>query len=148
MFCQFLLEPIWYIYDMVMIQKKLKKTKKIAKNLKIDLPKFLIKKFNKDVSNKKEDNKFILQQIMKQMMPIGEAVFGPCIKCISSPKNAQMKRLKVLCRKLYKAKKDTKMNMKNAIMKCKNKDKDPLIIYISKMVLTKQMNITENNIEN
>ena len=60
MFSQFILEPIWYIYDNVMIEKKLKRTKKIAKNLKIDLPKHMIKKFNKDPANLKEDNKPVL----------------------------------------------------------------------------------------
>ena len=60
------------------MEKNLKKTKKIAKILNIEIPKFLKLKFQKD-------QLVMLKHIMHSWLPIDKTIFQQTVKILPSP---------------------------------------------------------------
>ncbi|XP_061694308.1 elongation factor 2b isoform X2 [Syngnathoides biaculeatus] len=116
-FCQFILDPIFKVFDAIMNFKK-DETAKLIEKLDIKL----------DSEDKEKDGKALLKAVMRRWLPAGEALLQMITIHLPSPVTAQKYR----CELLYEGPGDDE-----AAMGIKNCDpKAPLMMYISKMVPT------------
>lgn len=116
-FCQFVLEPIFKVFDVVMNVKK-DETVKLLEKLNIKLP----------VEERDLESKPLLKAIMRRWLPAGETLLQMICIHLPSPVTAQKYRTDLL----YEGPNDDE-----AAIAMKNCDeKGPLMMYISKMVPT------------
>ncbi|XP_061549261.1 elongation factor 2b [Phycodurus eques] len=116
-FCQFVLDPIFKVFDAIMNFKK-DETAKLIEKLDIKL----------DSEDKDKEGKALLKAVMRRWLPAGEALLQMITIQLPSPVTAQKYR----CELLYEGPGDDE-----AAMGVKNCDpKAPLMMYISKMVPT------------
>eukprot|EP01121_Diplochlamys_sp_Union-15-3_P008695 TRINITY_DN232_c0_g1_i10.p1 TRINITY_DN232_c0_g1~~TRINITY_DN232_c0_g1_i10.p1 ORF type:complete len:841 (-),score=214.23 TRINITY_DN232_c0_g1_i10:28-2550(-) len=116
-FCQFILDPIYKLFDAIMKDHK-DKIEKMLKGLNIQL-----KSDEKELTGKN-----LLKTIMKKFLPAAEALLEMIVVHLPSPVAAQKYRVE----NLYEGPKDDEAA--TAIRNC-NPD-GPLILYVSKMVPT------------
>jgi len=116
-FCQFILDPIYKVFDAVMNFKK-EETKKLIEKLEIKL-----------ASDEKDlEGKPLMKAMMRRWLPAGDALLQMITIHLPSPVTAQRYRAEML----YEGPNDDA-----ACMGIKNCDPDaPLMMYISKMVPT------------
>lgn len=116
-FCQFVLDPIFKIFDVVMNVKKDETTKLLAK-LNIKLP----------TEEAELESKALLKAIMRRWLPAGDTLLQMICIHLPSPLTAQKYRTDLL----YEGPTDDE-----AAIAMKNCDENgPLMMYISKMVPT------------
>ncbi|XP_063060643.1 elongation factor 2b-like [Engraulis encrasicolus] len=116
-FSQFVLDPIFKMFDAIMNFKK-EETAKIIEKLNIKL----------DSEDKEKEGKALLKAVMRRWLPAGEALLQMITIHLPSPVTAQKYR----CELLYEGPGDDEAAM--AIKECNAKG--PLMMYISKMVPT------------
>jgi elongation factor 2 len=116
-FCQFILDPIYQLFDSVMNERQ-EKMDKMLKTLGIEL-----KGEEKEWTQKK-----LLKCIMQKFLPAGDTLLQMIHMHLPSPKVAQKYRMEML----YTGPLDDKYA--DAIKNCDSKG--PLMMYVSKMVPT------------
>jgi len=116
-FCQFVLDPIFKVFDVVMNVKK-DETEKLLEKLNIKLP----------VDERDLESKPLLKAIMRRWLPAGDTLLQMICIHLPSPVTAQKYRTDLL----YEGPHDDE-----AAVAMKNCDENgPLMMYISKMVPT------------
>jgi elongation factor 2 len=116
-FCQFILDPIYKIFDAIMNFKK-DETKKLIEKLNIKL----------DGEDKDKEGKPLLKAVMRKWLPAGDALLQMITIHLPSPVTAQRYRMELL----YEGPHDDP-----CAVGIKNCDPTaPLMMYISKMVPT------------
>jgi elongation factor 2 len=116
-FCQFVLDPIFKVFDCVMNVKK-DETVKLLEKLNIKLP----------VEERELESKPLLKAIMRRWLPAGDTLLQMICIHLPSPVTSQRYRTDLL----YEGPHDDE-----AAMAMKNCDENgPLMMYISKMVPT------------
>ncbi|XP_074599087.1 eukaryotic translation elongation factor 2 [Brevipalpus obovatus] len=116
-FCQFVLDPIYKVFDAIMNFKK-DETTKLLEKLKIQLK----------GEDKEKDGKNLLKVVMRAWLPAGDALLQMIAIHLPSPVTAQKYRMEML----YEGPHDDE-----AAVAIKNCDPNgPLMMYISKMVPT------------
>lgn len=116
-FCQFVLDPIYKIFDTIMNDKKDQYTKILA-SLKVNLTN----------EEKEMTGKPLLKTVMRKFLPAAEALLDMIVVHLPSPHKAQQYRVE----NLYEGPMDDE-----AATAIRNCDKSgPLMAYISKMVPT------------
>jgi elongation factor 2 len=116
-FNQFVLDPIYRIFDCVMNFKK-DETAKILEKLEIKL----------SAEEREQEGKPLLKSIMRRFLPAGEALLEMIVINLPSPATAQKYRAETL----YEGPMDDESAI--GIRDCD--PKGPLVVYISKMVPT------------
>lgn len=116
-FCQFVLEPIFKVFDCVMNVKK-DETVKLLEKLNIKLP----------AEERELESKPLLKAIMRRWLPAGETLLQMICIHLPSPVTAQRYRTDIL----YEGPHDDEVAI--AMKNCD--EKGPLMMYISKMVPT------------
>jgi elongation factor 2 len=116
-FCQFVLDPIFKVFDCVMNVKK-DETAKLLEKLSIKLP----------VEERDLESKALLKAVMRRWLPAGDTLLQMICIHLPSPVTSQKYRTDLL----YEGPHDDE-----AAMAMKNCDENgPLMMYISKMVPT------------
>lgn len=116
-FCQFIMDPIYQLFDACM-NDKMEKLEKMLKSLEISLG-----SEDKDLTSKK-----LMKAVMQKFLPAHEALLEMIVSHLPSPRKAQYYRAPLL----YNGPLDDEYV--KSIMKCD--PNGPLILYISKMVPT------------
>uniref|UniRef100_A0A915JZM1 Tr-type G domain-containing protein n=1 Tax=Romanomermis culicivorax TaxID=13658 RepID=A0A915JZM1_ROMCU len=116
-FCQFVLEPIFKVFDVVMNVKK-DETSKLLEKLNIKLP----------ADERDLESKPLLKAIMRRWLPAGETLLQMICIHLPSPVTAQRYRTDLL----YEGPGDDEAAL--AMKNCN--ENGPLMMYISKMVPT------------
>eukprot|EP00731_Ephydatia_muelleri_P015614 Em0009g38a len=116
-FCQFILDPIYKVFDAVM-NFKTEEVKKLLEKLNIKL----------DAEEKEKDGKPLLKAIMRRWLPAGDTLLQMITIHLPSPLTAQKYRMELL----YEGPHDDP-----CAIGIKNCDPQaPLMMYVSKMVPT------------
>lgn len=116
-FCQFVLDPIFKVFDAIMNFKK-EKTKELIEKLKIKL----------DADDREKEGKPLLKAVMRKWLPAGDAMLQMITIHLPSPITAQKYRMELL----YEGPHDDP-----CAVGIKNCDPSaPLMMYVSKMVPT------------
>lgn len=116
-FCQFILDPIYKVFDAVMNFRK-EETQKLLSKLNVKL----------DANEKDLEGKPLMKVMMRKWLPAGEALLQMITIHLPSPITAQKYRMELL----YEGPMDDEVAV--GIKSCN--PKAPLIMYISKMVPT------------
>lgn len=116
-FCQFVLDPIYQLFDAIMNEKE-EQTQKMLKSLNIQLK----------GEEKDQKGKTLLKTVMRKFLPAAEALLEMIVVHLPSPIVAQKYRVE----NLYEGPKDDEAA--NAIRTCD--PNGPLMLYVSKMVPT------------
>merc|ERR1719262_191616 len=118
-FCQFILDPIYKVFDCIMNFKK-DETDKLLDKLEV--------KNKMKHEELQQEGKPLMKAVMRNWLPAGDAMFQMIVIHLPSPVTAQKYRAELL----YEGPHDDA-----ACMGIKNCDTDaPLMMYISKMVPT------------
>ena len=89
MFVQFILEPLWRLYECVMTSNSEEKVTNMAKKINIALS-------PRDLSNLSLNPKATLQSIMSAWIPLEVTVLGMVIRTLPSPLQAQKRRISII----------------------------------------------------
>ncbi|XP_071795052.1 elongation factor 2b-like [Asterias amurensis] len=116
-FCQFVLDPIFKMFDAIMGFKK-EATAKLLEKLSIKLT----------VEQREKEGKPLLKDVMRRWLPAGEAMLQMITMHLPSPVTSQKYRMEML----YEGPHDDPCAL--AIKNCDAKG--PLVMYVSKMVPT------------
>lgn len=131
MFVQFVLEPLWQVYDTAMQgDKGMDMLQKIIKSMNLAVP-------PRDLQHK--DLKVVVQSVMSRWLPISDTVLSMVLEVLPDPATAQANRIIRLLpthefpagfRKDVQAQLDT---VRKAVELCDESNDAPCVVYVSKM---------------
>eukprot|EP00276_Gloeochaete_wittrockiana_P002030 CAMPEP_0184671024 /NCGR_PEP_ID=MMETSP0308-20130426/85023_1 /TAXON_ID=38269 /ORGANISM="Gloeochaete witrockiana, Strain SAG 46.84" /LENGTH=409 /DNA_ID=CAMNT_0027118023 /DNA_START=72 /DNA_END=1298 /DNA_ORIENTATION=- len=120
MFVQFVLEPLWEVYNAVQIQSDPVKVEKIVKALQLTIP-------PRELSN--SDTRVQLSAIFTRWLPIAQTVLAMVVEQLPSPIEAQSYRVHKLLRSP-----STDPILLKALSTCDKSPSAPTVVYVAKMV--------------
>eukprot|EP00002_Diphylleia_rotans_P036304 TRINITY_DN7986_c0_g1_i2.p1 TRINITY_DN7986_c0_g1~~TRINITY_DN7986_c0_g1_i2.p1 ORF type:complete len:940 (+),score=201.95 TRINITY_DN7986_c0_g1_i2:50-2869(+) len=131
MFVQFVLEPLWQVYDAVLNNDQGKRDK-IISSLQLDIP-------PRELRNR--DSKSILQSIMTRWLPLPEAVLGMIVKHLPNPREAQQLKIPKIWPSLFAQSQMTATGpdvseqklLAESILNCSKDENAPVVIFVSKI---------------
>lgn len=132
MFVQFVLEPLWKVYD-VAVQGKdgAEKLNKMITSMNLTIP-------ARDLQQK--DPKLVLQAVMSRWLPLSEAVLSMVVECLPDPASAMPERVeRLLPTEELLNEASTKIegeleSVRKAVEGCVRSEDAPCVIFVSKMV--------------
>ncbi|CAN0842523.1 Elongation factor-like GTPase 1 [Linum grandiflorum] len=125
MFVQFVLEPLWQVYQSVSKPGGDKVLEKVIKSFKLNIP-------QRELQNK--DPKLVLQSVMSRWLPLSDSVLSMVVRCMPDPVAAQSFRISRLL-----PKRDAESNTKEAevvrkcVEVCDSTPEAPCVAFVSKM---------------
>lgn len=122
MFVQFVLEPLWHIYEHTVVEHNAQAFKKIVKSIGIKIP-------SRELNSK--DVKVKLSAVMSRWMPVAGAVLDMVVSKLPSPIESQTERVDRLLDP-----NDTSPEVLKATQAC-DKDSPVVLAYIAKMITLK-----------
>ncbi|KAK9118336.1 hypothetical protein Scep_016429 [Stephania cephalantha] len=133
MFVQFVLEPLWQVYQGALESNGDNKVmlEKVIKSFNLSVP-------ARELQNK--DSKAVLQAVMSRWLPSSEAVLSMVVKCIPDPIEAQSIRIERLIPK--RAFEDNGVSsdvlaevnsVRQSIETCNSSGEAPIVAFVSKM---------------
>ncbi|ANQ10200.1 Elongation factor Tu [Plasmodium coatneyi] len=130
LFSLVVLDFLWKIYDITMINRDDEQIKKLC--LELNISNYFLKK---NQQNNVENNIFILVYIMSHFLNLSRSIFNSCIEIFPSPKNIDTNRLYKIYPSLYNE------DIYRNITECSSST-DFTIIYISKYICANVQNNT------
>ncbi|CAN1333746.1 Elongation factor-like GTPase 1 [Linum perenne] len=135
MFVQFVLEPLWQVYQSVSKPGGDKVLEKVIKSFKLNVP-------QRELQNK--DPKLVLQSVMSRWLPLSDSVLSMVIRCMPDPVTAQSFRISRLLPKreaLLPDESDAESNLameeaevaRKCVEVCDSTPEAPCIAFVSKM---------------
>lgn len=131
MFVQFILEPLWQVYDAGLQglagQEMLNK---IIKSMGLTIP-------ARDLQHK--DPKVVLQAVMSRWLPLAETIFSMVVECLPDPVFAQSERIVRFFPEHNASvgvREEVAMQLeiaRNAVKMCDNSVDAPCVVFVSKM---------------
>lgn len=130
LFVSLILDQIWNIYNVCVVERDDEKLQKIVSKLNIALS-------ARDMRS--TEYKSVLNVIMSQWIPLSHAILGAVIECIPNPQKAQQDRMeKILKECLYDSVDGDNLIdpvYKSSIINCEVSDPDDhTLAYVSKMI--------------
>ncbi|RZC57071.1 hypothetical protein C5167_004372 [Papaver somniferum] len=132
MFVQFVLEPLWQVYQAAYEPDGDKAVLgKVINSFHLSVP-------PRELENK--DKKIVVQAIMSRWLPLSEAILSMVVKCMPDPVAAQSVRItRLLPKKVvldYAVKSDVleeAENVKKSVQACDSSPEAPCVAFVSKM---------------
>ena len=135
-FVDFILNNIYKIYQTILIEKNLEKTKKIIESLKIETTQ---KELSENTINK--NPQLLIKTIMRQWLPIPKTIFDVSIEHLPNPIKGLQNKLNLLFPPIKFSHNEFVKNLKNKIKKGIINGNIPTVAYISKMIPIQIKNI-------
>lgn len=132
MFVEFVLKPLWKLYEGVLGQDG-EIVKKVISNFKLNIP-------QRELQNK--DPKVVLQAVMSRWLPLADAVMAMMVECTPDPVVAQGVRIARLMPKRELAPEDAAGcpevvletdRVRKCVETCDVSADAPVVVYVSKM---------------
>ncbi|KAF9624471.1 hypothetical protein IFM89_011479, partial [Coptis chinensis] len=129
MFVQFVLEPLWKVYqatdgDIGLLQK-------VVKSFNLSIP-------ARELQNK--DPKLVLQAVMSRWLPLSETILSMVVKCLPDPIDAQSVRLSRLLPKIDVVDEGANLDVlaeanrvRQSVETCNSSPEAPCVAFVSKM---------------
>ncbi|CAG9326554.1 unnamed protein product [Blepharisma stoltei] len=121
MFVQFVLEPLWRIYDCIMINKNPEKLTSMLEKIDIAVS-------QRDMSYLNNEPRTTLQAVMSSWMPIDKSILSMIVRNLPSPIKAQGERIKVIAPALE----EKCPELFTSVSACDQAG--PISVFVSKMV--------------
>ncbi|CAM6088803.1 unnamed protein product [Calypogeia fissa] len=132
MFVQFVLEPIWQVYDVASQGKDgTEMLNKIIKSMNLTIP-------SRDLLQK--DQKLVQQAVMSRWLPLSNTILSMVVECLPSPVSAMPDRIdRLLPKQDFLLGSNTEVQQKlemvrMAVEVCDSSMEAPCVIFVSKMV--------------
>lgn len=147
MFATLVLEPIWKIYDMLILQQDLLGTVEYAKTeLGIQLEK-------REINAR--DPRSTLQSIMRRWLPLADSLLRMVIRNMPNPLEAQRARVHTLMESHYLSLSSTSANLgeakldriKQSIESCDTSPDAPIVVFVSKMMPVRVADLSKRDVE-
>uniref|UniRef100_A0A453LPX7 Tr-type G domain-containing protein n=1 Tax=Aegilops tauschii subsp. strangulata TaxID=200361 RepID=A0A453LPX7_AEGTS len=132
MFVEFILKPLWKLYEGVLGQDG-EIVQKVISNFKLNIP-------QRELQNK--DPKLVLQSVMSRWLPLADAVMAMVVECTPDPVVAQGARVARLMPKRELATEDAAgcaevvleaERVRRCVETCDAGADSPVVVYVSKM---------------
>lgn len=132
MFVEFVLKPLWKLYEGVLAQDS-EIVKKVISNFKLNIP-------QRELQNK--DPKLVLQSVMSRWLPLADAVMAMVVECTPDPVVAQGARVARLMPKREFIPEDADScpevvleaeRVRRCVETCDVGADSPVVVYVSKM---------------
>lgn len=132
MFVEFVLKPLWKLYEGVLAQDS-EIVKKVISNFKLNIP-------QRELQNK--DPKLVLQSVMSRWLPLADAVMAMVVECTPDPVVAQGARVARLMPKREFIPEDAAScpevvleaeRVRRCVETCDVGADSPVVVYVSKM---------------
>ncbi|VEU20249.1 DEKNAAC101191 [Brettanomyces naardenensis] len=135
MFVMFVLENIWYVYNVAVLNRDQEKLEKVVKSIKVKvLPREL----------KSKDTKQLINTIMSQWIPVSNAVLLTVADKLPSPLESQKQRIQSIL-DFTPGSKLIDSQLRNDMIECNKKGN--VSCYVSKMLLIPEADLPENQRE-
>lgn len=147
MFAALVLEPIWKVYETLMIEQNLLGTVEYAKSeLGIQLEK-------REINAR--DPRSTLQSIMRRWLPLADSILRMVIRNMPNPVEAQRLRVQTLMESHYLSLAEDSENIgeqkletiKKAIESCDTSPEAPLVVFVSKMMPVRVAELSKRDLE-
>lgn len=132
MFVQFVLEPIWQVYDVASRGKDgTEMLNKIIKSMNLTIP-------PRDLLQK--DPKLVLQAVMSRWLLLSDTILSMVVECLPSPVSAMPDRIERLLPKqdfLFNSNTEVQPKLeavRDAVEVCNSSEDAPCVVFVSKMV--------------
>ncbi|KAL2620565.1 hypothetical protein R1flu_000770 [Riccia fluitans] len=132
MFVQFVLEPLWQVYDAAMQGSDgVEMLNKIIKSMNLTIP-------SRELQQK--DPRLVLQAVMSRWLPLSETVLGMVIECLPDPASAMRERVeRLLPEEVSLPEANMKIEgelerVRKAVETCDSSEDAPCVVFVSKMV--------------
>jgi len=89
MFVQFILDPLWRLYDLILVQRDTEKLQVILGHLGLAIP-------AKDLASLTVDPRITLTAVINAWLPLDKALLSMAIRILPSPLEAQREKMQVL----------------------------------------------------
>ena len=130
MFVQFVLSPLWQIYQAAMEDKQM--LEKLIRSLNLSIP-------QRELQNK--DAKLVLQSVMSRWLPLSDAILSMVVNSIPDPASAQSLRISRLMPKKEEELEEVEAPsisseieaVRRSVEVCDSSDGAPSIAFVSKM---------------
>lgn len=93
MFVQFILEPLWKLYECILAPGSVEKVTNMVKKINVTLT-------QRDLTNLVSNPRSTLQSVMSTWIPIEVSILGMVIRKLPSPIQAQPRRISIIARNL------------------------------------------------
>ncbi|KAL3681346.1 hypothetical protein R1sor_024302 [Riccia sorocarpa] len=134
MFVQFVLEPLWQVYDAAMQGSDgVEMLNKIIKSMNLTIP-------PRELQHK--DPRSVLQAVMSRWLPLSETVLGMVVECLPDPASAMHERVERLLPEEVSLTESNKRSegerelerVRKAVETCDSSEEAPCVVFVSKMV--------------
>ncbi|XP_057305551.1 elongation factor-like GTPase 1 isoform X1 [Hydractinia symbiolongicarpus] len=128
LFVQFILQNIWDVYEAVLLNRDKEKIDKIVASLKLKIS---------ARDSKYTDYRIHLHAILRQWLPLSDALLGMVCKVLPSPLDIKEERVKnLMCSgfKKFESFSFETQQLKSDFLKCSSADEAPVIVFVSKML--------------
>ncbi|KAH1235369.1 Elongation factor-like GTPase 1 [Glycine max] len=124
MFVQFVLEPLWQVYQGALEGDK-GLVEKVIRTFSLSVP-------QRELQNK--DVKVVLQAVMSRWLPLSEAVLSMVVRCLPDPVTAQAFRISRLIpkREVVGDVEEAEL-VRKSVEECDCRDEAPCVAFVSKM---------------
>ncbi|KAL5787891.1 hypothetical protein ACOSP7_004840 [Xanthoceras sorbifolium] len=131
MFVQFVLEPLWKIYQAALEDGDKGVVEKLIKKFNLSIP-------PRELQNK--DPKVVVQSVMSHWLPLSDAILLMVVKCTPDPVSAQSFRLSRLLPKRDVLRNEVDLsvlaeadNVRKSVEACDSSHEAPCVAFVSKM---------------
>lgn len=131
MFVDFILKPLWHIYNLTCIEHDAQKLAVVIKKLKLDIS-------NRELNH--NDPKVRVQAVLKQWMPLSEDVLKMIVRSIPNPIKAQNGRLSHIWRRPMDAL-EQRVAIERSISICSAEGE--CVLYVSRMLFVNRISISD-----
>lgn len=138
LFVTLILENLYKVYDTVVTRKDMSETVKLSEALGVKLPMSVAKS---------TDTRLKLNFLCNSWLPLASAVLDMVIDHLPSAANMTEERAtKLMCSatQRFDSLPSESQKLKDAFMKCRSEDEDPLIVYISKIYGVERKNLLDS----
>lgn len=138
LFVTLILENLYKVYDTVMVRKDKNETEKLAEVLGVKIPMSI---------SKSTDARLKLNFLCTGWLPLAPAVLDMVVEHIPSAANMSEDRAtKLMCSatQRFDSLPPETQKLKQAFMRCSSDEKEPLIVYVSKMFHVQRKQLQED----
>jgi ribosome assembly protein 1 len=132
MFVQFVLEPLWQVYEVGMQgEDGAEKLGKFVKSMNLKIQ-------PRDLKNK--DPKLVTQSVVSAWLPLADTILSMVIDCLPDPVTAQPERISRLLPEMFVSSEISKdiqlqlQSVRSAVETCDDSLESPCVAFVSKMI--------------